>query len=248
MPDLYLCVSPDDKVEVGAAGVVWHGPEAARGFGADLSTRVLIDAPSRWAVRAPLLSGAGVSPRDLAFGAQAQAVYRAVALLRHRERYRFDPADGSKLQYSPSGDRATGASGREVFPRIDPAVIGIVEHVDSGRILLGRNALRPQYFSLIAGYVSVGETLEQAFVREVWEETGRRVRDVRYVDSQPWPTSSSLMIGFHGVSADEQAHGPTDGELAEVKWVSAAEINEGRIPLAPAGSLAHSMIFSWAST
>jgi NTP pyrophosphohydrolase len=179
-------------------------------------------------------------------GDVAQLVYRAVALLRHRERYRFDPMDGTPLTYADSGEYATGESGHQVFPRIDPAVIGIVEHAESQRILLGSNATRPEYFSLVAGYVSVGETLEQAFVREVMEETGRRVADVRYVSSQPWPLGSSLMMGFHGYSTDLDAIAPTNGELAEVRWLSAPEILDGVVKLAPAGSIAHHLIYSWA--
>ena len=94
--------------------------------------------------------------------------------------------------------------------------------------------------------MSVGETLEQAFVREVMEETGRRVADVRYVSSQPWPLGSSLMMGFHGYSTDLDAIAPTDGELAEVRWLSAPEILDGVVKLAPAGSIAHHLIYSWA--
>ena len=259
IPEFYACVSPADQVlcTANGDGVLWLDADTARTLGADLTARVLIDAPDsrRWAVRAPLLGGpegtpdGGVllTPRDVVFHEDvAQLVYRAVALLRHRERYRFDPMDGTPLTYADSGEYATGESGHQVFPRIDPAVIGIVEHAESQRILLGSNAMRPEYFSLVAGYVSVGETLEQAFVREVMEETGRRVADVRYVSSQPWPLGSSLMMGFHGYSTDLDAIAPTDGELAEVRWFSAPEILDGVVKLAPAGSIAHHLIYSWA--
>lgn len=167
---------------------------------------------------------------------------RASAILLHRDKFRFDPADGSPLTFDEDGVIARGETTKLLFPRIDPAVIGIVELTGEDKILLGRN-IRSQFFSLIAGYVDPGETLEQAFIREVREETGRRVERVDYWGSQPWPPSGSLMIGFHSFTSDIDALSPTDGELAEARWVSRDEIDE--LPLAGAGSIAHTMIMEW---
>lgn len=172
-------------------------------------------------------------------------VISAVTLVRNRERTRFDPRDGSKLSYNER-EVAFGEGKTPLFPRIDPAVVGIIELVNQEKILLGRNARRRNYFSLIAGYVDAGENIEEAFTREVFEETGRKIFDVGYVASQPWAISGSLMLGMHGFTADEQPVAQTDGELAEVRWVTRADIIDHRIPLPQSASLARIMIHSWA--
>lgn len=185
--------------------------------------------------------GHPMAPRDLG----DKLVDASVSLLRNRERVRFDPQDGSELRYTEGGV-AYGASGRPLFPRLDPAVIGIVELSGAQRLLLGMNARHRKFFSLIAGYVSHGETLEDAFAREVMEEAGRRVDAITYVGSQPWPVSGSLMVGMRGRTEDEDQQAETDGELAEAIWVSSRDILDRRIPIAPPGSIAHDMILNWA--
>ncbi len=185
--------------------------------------------------------GHPMAPRDLG----DKLVDASVSLLRNRERVRFDPQDGSELRYAEGGV-AYGASGRPLFPRLDPAVIGIVELSGAQRLLLGMNARHRKFFSLIAGYVSHGETLEDAFAREVMEEAGRRVDAITYVGSQPCPVSGSLMVGMRGRTEDEDQQAETDGELAEAIWVSSRDILDRRIPIAPPGSIAHDMILNWA--
>lgn len=197
----------------------------------------------RWAVRVADVSPFGESVRDARFFGYDREVSRAIALLRHRDGYCFDPADGSRLTFDEDGVRAVGESGRQVFPRVDPAVIGMVHLAGAERILLGRNATRGSYFSLIAGYVDAGENLEEALSREVWEEVGRRVSDVTYWGSQPWAISGSLMVGFTAVTSDRDAVGDTDGEIVETRWVSRDQLAD--LPLAPPGSIAHAMITDW---
>ncbi|MDU0478898.1 NAD(+) diphosphatase [Staphylococcus chromogenes] len=167
-------------------------------------------------------------------------VARAVHLLHFRESHKFHPASGEPLMHG--GAQACAAAGT-VFPRIDPAVIGIVELNGQDKILLARNTRRADYFSLIAGYAGPGETLEHCFAREVLEETGRRISDITYRGSQPWPISGSLMIAFHAFTEDEEPIQKADGELAEIRWVTRAQLHD--IPLAAPGSIARKLIDEW---
>ena len=133
--------------------------------------------------------------------------------------------------------RRCTADGSEHFPRTDPAVIMLV-HDGADRCVLGRQASWPAgRFSTLAGFVEPGESAERAVVREVAEETGVQVADVRYVASQPWPFPSSLMLGFTArCAADAQPH-PADGELAEARWFSREELRAAGTWAAPGPGL-----------
>lgn len=113
------------------------------------------------------------------------------------------------------------------FPRTDPAVIMVVTKVFADgveRCLLGRQAIWPQgMYSSLAGFVDPGETLEQAVAREVKEEAGIEVDDVRYVASQPWPFPSSIMLGFYARATSEQISVDKD-ELDDAKWFSREDL------------------------
>lgn len=115
-------------------------------------------------------------------------------------------------------ERARVCAGCECphYPRISPAVIVLVER--DGRALLARNARVPRAFhSCLAGFVEVGETLEECVAREVKEEAGIEITDIRYAGSQPWPFTSSLMIGFTARWAGgEIVADPT--ELVDADW------------------------------
>lgn len=118
--------------------------------------------------------------------------------------------------------------GREHFPRIDPAVIMLVELSDPAdgvpRCLLGRHTGLPgRIYSTLAGFVDPGETLEQAVAREVREESGITVTDIRYVGSQPWPFPGSLMLGFRATSSDPEPDNSLD-ELEDVRWFTLPEV------------------------
>ncbi|HYG91893.1 MAG TPA: NAD(+) diphosphatase [Azospirillum sp.] len=105
------------------------------------------------------------------------------------------------------------------FPRTDPAVIMLV-HDGGDRCLLGRQAVWPPgMHSTLAGFVEPGECLEEAVAREVFEEVGVRVADVRYHSSQPWPFPSSLMLGFTARALSAELRAATD-ELESAQWVS----------------------------
>jgi NAD+ diphosphatase len=120
---------------------------------------------------------------------------------------------------------------------------------DRDRLLLGRQATWPKgRFSVLAGFVEPGETLEDAVRREVGEESGVVVDDVAYVASQPWPFPSSLMIGFNAVGRGDPR--PGDRELEEVRWferdeVEAAAAGLGGLMLSPPYSISRRLIDGW---
>jgi NAD+ diphosphatase len=131
----------------------------------------------------------------------------------------------------------------EFFPRLDPAIIVLVS--DGERALLGRQASWPQRrYSTIAGFVEPGESLEDAVAREVAEETGVAVTQVRYHSSQPWPFPSSLMIGFRA-SAAAGAAVRVGGELEDARWFTRQQITSGEALAPPTQSISWRLIESW---
>lgn len=112
--------------------------------------------------------------------------------------------------------RACDACGAQYYPRINPAVIFRIDRGD--QTLLARNAsFRGPFFSVLAGFVEPGETLEETVVRETREEVGLEVGDVRYFGSQSWPFPSQLMVGFIAEWRGGDIN-LTDSELAEARW------------------------------
>ena len=132
------------------------------------------------------------------------------------------------------------------FPRTDPAVIMLVTRDD--RALLGRKAeWVPKMYSALAGFVEPGESLEQAVAREVMEEVGIEISDVRYHSSQPWPFPASLMLGFHAIAVTEEIDFNRD-ELEDARWFSRAELAAGGAGLARrsrSDSIARRLINGW---
>lgn len=168
--------------------------------------------PALWAAMAAL------SPEDL-------AVYGAArSLVDWHARHRFCANCGGATKLAKGGwQRDCASCGAQHFPRTDPVAIALVEHVD-GRLMLGRGAGWPEgRFSALAGFVEPGESIEEAVQREVFEEAGVRVRDVRYIASQPWPFPSQIMIGCHAM-ADDDALTIDTSELAEVIWLTRNEV------------------------
>jgi NAD+ diphosphatase len=106
------------------------------------------------------------------------------------------------------------------FPRTDPAVIMLVH--DGDRCLLGRQPVWPDgIYSTLAGFVETGESLENAVIREVREESAIELKEVRYFGSQPWPFPQSLMLGFTAQAATNEI--TCGAELADVRWFDLAE-------------------------
>ena len=163
-----------------------------------------------------------------------------------RARQRFCGVCGQPTRPIRGGHvlQCTNAQTRhEFFPRIDPAIIVLVS--DGERALLGRQASWPPgRYSTIAGFVEPGESLEDTVGREVQEETGVEVDEVRYLSSQPWPFPASLMLGFRA-TAGAQREIRRGTELEDVQWYSRADLRSGRVLLPPPQAIAHRLIGSW---
>ncbi|MFA7250193.1 MAG: NAD(+) diphosphatase [Dehalococcoidia bacterium] len=132
-------------------------------------------------------------------------------------------------------------------PRIDPAAITLV--TDGDRVLLGRNRRRPgSIFTCFAGFVEAGESLEGAAAREVLEEVGVRLSEVRYHSSQPWPFPAQIMVGFIGTPATLDIRLDED-EIAEARWFTREELAslppDGAVQLPRGDSVARRMINGW---
>jgi NAD+ diphosphatase len=131
----------------------------------------------------------------------------------------------------------------EQFPRTDPAIIVLV--TDGERALLGRQAAWPVgRYSTIAGFVEVGESLEDAVAREVFEETGISVDQIEYHSSQPWPFPSSLMLGFTARALTTQIQ-RRDDELEDAQWFTREDLESGRPIVPPNVSISFRLIEHW---
>jgi len=135
---------------------------------------------------------------------------------------------------------------RQSFPRIDPAIIVLITHKDS--CLLGRNAKwRPKHFSTLAGFVEPGESLEDAVVREVYEEVRLQLADIRYVSSQPWPFPASAMCGFYAEAVDQNSG--VSEEVEETRWFTvetlAQSVIDDEVRLSPPVSIAFRLLADW---
>lgn len=141
--------------------------------------------------------------------------------------HRFCGCCGAPTKHKPD-ERALQCSNCHAlyFPKISPAIIVAILNRD--KLLLANNAnFRPGWYSLVAGYADVGETLEETVLREVKEEVGLDVTNIRYYKSQPWALSSSLMIGFVAEVADCNQPIVTDGnEITDAAWFTADTLPE----------------------
>ena len=198
--------------------------------------------------RSPRLMGmlAVMAPGEAATWAAARSV------LDWHARHRFCANCGSATETFRAGwGRRCPDCRTEHFPRTDPVVIMLAEHDD--RCLLGRQpGWPPGRYSALAGFLEPGESIEEAVAREVKEEAGVTVRDVRYVASQPWPFPSQLMIACIG-RAEDDAITLDRNELEEAIWVSRADVRtvlaggEGPFLPPPPHAIAHSLLTRWAT-
>ena len=176
----------------------------------------------------------------------------AVALLNWHRVHGFCSNCGEATELAEAGlSRRCPRCGASHFPRTDPAVIMLVAHGD--RLLLGRRPGWPDgRYSVLAGFVSPGESLEEAVVREVREESGIDAHSPRFVASQPWPFPSSLMLGFEAASDGGEPRA-LDGELEDVRWFTRADVraaidgDPAPLVLPPSVSIARLLIERWAA-
>jgi NAD+ diphosphatase len=151
----------------------------------------------------------------------------AIALEQWHQRHTHCPLCGTPTVEAQAGwTRTCPADGTAHFPRTDPAVIMLI-HDGGDLALLGRG---PQWaegrFSTLAGFVEPGESLESAVAREVFEEVGVHINDIRYVASQPWPFPSSLMLGFSGRLDGDPGITLDPVGRADASWFTREEIQQ----------------------
>ncbi|MCG7520720.1 NAD(+) diphosphatase [Ruegeria sp. Ofav3-42] len=185
-----------------------------------------------------------LSTRDAELAASAKAV------IGWHETHRFCARCGAASDQTQAGwQRSCPSCGGQHFPRTDPVVIMLITHGDS--VLMGRSPGWPEgMYSLLAGFVEPGETLEAAVRREVMEEAGVPVGAVSYLSSQPWPFPASLMFGCAGEALSREITiDPV--EIEDAMWVSKSEMMQafaGEHPkLLPArkGAIAHFLLQNW---
>lgn len=179
----------------------------------------------------------------------ASAYAQARALLHWQRNTRYCGRCGQALDLRRGGFVARcGQCGIEHYPRTDPAIIVAVS--DGERLLLGRQASWPEKrWSVLAGFLEPGESLEQTVAREVMEEAGVRIRDCKYLASQPWPFPAALMLGFEAYADPQPVQ--VGAELEDARWFTAEEIREqvasGDMISSPRMSISRWLIDDWLS-
>ena len=222
---------------------------------------------AHFAVHLPAESGAGTSLGDdesmalvdarsaagFLSGPETGIVAQARSLLDWHNRHGFCSVCGHRTAMGRGGHvRRCTECRAEHFPRTDPVAIMLVH--DGDRCLLGQSRgrlSRMRMYSALAGFIDQGESVEEAVAREVREEAGIAVRNIRYHSSQPWPFPSSLMIGCHAEAATTDID-IDDEEMTDVRWFERQEVIaalEGRgetLTVPQPIAIAHHLIRTWA--
>lgn len=146
---------------------------------------------------------------------------------------------GGQMHFHTDISKRCEMCGKEVWPQLATAVIVLIRRGDEILLARGRN-FRSDFYGLIAGFVETGETLEEAVKREVMEETGLTIKNIRYFDSQPWPYPSGLMVGFTADYVSGDIHVQRE-ELQKAGW-----FNRTNLPKLPEKlSIARRLIDHW---
>ncbi len=167
----------------------------------------------------------------------------------HEKHPRCSICGGPTLVTSAGAIRKCPQDNSEHYPRTDSAIIVLVKD-KSDRILLGRQSVWPQNrFSTFAGFVEPGESFENCVIREVKEEAGVIVSQLKYLGSQPWPFPSSLMVAFEAITNAPETAKPDGVEIEQLRWFNrsqiAADIADKKLLLPPKISVARAMIENW---
>ena len=188
-------------------------------------------------------------------GPEGGIVAQARAQLDWHRRHRFCSVCGKQSEKRRGGQvRFCPSCKAQHFPRTDPVVITVVEDKEGDRCLLGQSRGRLQrmrMYSALAGFMDQGEAIEEAVAREIMEEAGIQVKNVRYHSSQPWPFPSSLMIGCIAEAATTDINMDAE-EMTDVQWFSRSEVLlalEGKSKLLTVPqplAIAHHLIKAWA--
>lgn len=252
----------------------WEGADYWTLPGAPAGEPELIEATGSWAITESIPKYDGELWVDLrAYGdrlddTSAGLFTTAQALHSWHRRARFCARCGSPVRWVQFGWASQCVEhGHEEYPRTDPAIICLVHDeigINGEHVLLARQPIWPQgRFSVLAGFVEAGESLEGCVTREIREEVGAEVSAVRYLGSQPWPFPRSIMLGFAARADASLPLSPADGEIEEALWVSRADVqaafaNGGRptpigdgeatMMLPGNSSIARVMLEAWAQT
>ena len=228
-----VAVSPDSRTPVTRDGAAVRLRYSSPAEHADVQPRMFLgehDGQRYFSVPvdAPAANGEWAGLRDIGGildDLEAGLMTSAIALAQWHATHDHCPRCGAPTDVVSAGwSRRCPLDGSLHFPRTDPAVIMLV-HDGAERCVLGRQATWPEgRFSVLAGFVEAGESAEGAVEREVAEEVGLAVTDVRYVASQPWPFPSSLMLGYVARVDGDQTLRLRDGELAEAGWFTKDEL------------------------
>ncbi|WP_277980756.1 NAD(+) diphosphatase [Sphingomonas phyllosphaerae] len=258
-PAARLLVLDSFEPVVGEGGALAWAPLSAAPAGAELVLLGLDAGAPRFAAVVP---GAAAPPPfrspslfgllDQLRAGEAATFAAARSLLDWHARHRFCANCGSATDLFRAGwGRRCPSCSAEHFPRVDPVVIMVAEH--DGRALVGRQPSWPAgRYSALAGFLEPGESIEEAVAREIAEEAGVRVTDVRYVASQPWPFPSQLMIACVAEAADDRITLDAN-ELEDAMWVTRDEVRAalagegGRFIAPPSYAIAHTLLRAWAS-
>ena len=188
--------------------------------------------------------GAELSPIEFELALHATALSNW-----HRAHPRCPRCGGPTRVDLGGAARFCDADQSQHHPRTDSAVIVLIKD-RADRILLGHQPVWPEgRFSTFAGFLEPGETFEQCVSREVFEESGITVSEIKYLGSQPWPFPASIMIAFEAVTDNPDVAKGDGEEITEVKWFSRTELNaaaaDGSLLLPPTISVARKMIEGW---
>ncbi len=187
-------------------------------------------------------------------GEESGIVAHARAHLDWHQRHGFCSVCGRPTAMARGGQvRRCPSCGSEHFPRTDPVAITVV--ADGDRCLLGQSRgrlARLRSYSALAGFIDQAESIEEAVAREIMEEAGIEVTNVRYHSSQPWPFPSSLMIGCHADAATTDIRMDTE-EMTDVRWFSRDEVllalegKSAELTIPGPIAIAHHLIRAWAT-